>query len=83
MTITVPCRACAAPMIFVKAVRIYDGKETILPLDADGTRRAPHRGEYIGRNHENYRRYSGANLLHTSHFATCPDAGQFARRDAA
>lgn len=85
------CQACAAPMIFISAIRKKDGKETTFPLDAqpstegswfiseneESETTGKPMARYVGKYDADYRKLSGAKLLHTPHHATCPQADQF------
>lgn len=62
-----PCRACGAPLLFVKTA---EGRT--MPLDL----RAP---TYIVRDGIAVR----ATLAHVSHFSTCRKAGEFSRKKEA
>ena len=82
-------------MVFVR-VEKKEGGERIMPLDAkpspekgrwfinenegDGTRDDPHRAYYTSPNDPEFRKRRDANLLHTPHHATCPEADQFRKK---
>jgi hypothetical protein len=72
---TVPCKACGAPMIWVRTAK---GK--MMPLDAEPT---PDGTWGIGEDGVAYHQEPSdlfAGMLRKSHYATCPAASLFRRK---
>lgn len=60
------CKSCGAAIVFLRAAKPNPatGKRSLMPVDAVGVERDD---------------YTFDPSRHTSHFATCPEAGKFRR----